>query len=476
MNATTPWSEPETLAAVLAGWRELYTGRELFRISAGERWVRLHLAGDERVGLLLSDLPGARLVCAQQGRLPDPLVAALSLTRKHPLHTLLKDARLLSCGLLPKDKVAAFQFSVPHGGDLVLLHQLFGARGNITVVDRSGKLLWSVHRPPHESLAAWPPKGTWTGGDNGAPPADYDSLAVDQIIEVCIAQAHTVNRAALNRRSKASARLLSNLDRDLANADQGDVHRHKAEALAANLHTMTQGQDEIVLSNLTDGSSLSIALDPARTPAANMEVWFRRARKAENGLEIIRTRRQEAATEGERLQKAGDELDAAGEVNPPLDRLAALQQWRTDYQDLFPRTKDRPRGHTADEPARPFRRYLVDEKWEVWVGRNNKENDELTHRAAHNRDLWLHAQGVSGSHVILRTGGHPERVPAQVLEKAAALAALNSKARNSQFVPVIHTEKRYVRKPRKAPAGTAVCLRDQSLFVEPGVMAGVKPI
>ncbi len=77
--------------------------------------------------------------------------------------------------------------------------------------------------------------------------------------------------------------------------------------------------------------------------------------------------------------------------------------------------------------------------------------------------------------MILRTGGHPERVPRAVLEKAAALAALNSKARHSQIVPVIYTEKRYVRKPRKAPVGTAVCLRDQSLFVEPGIMAGVEP-
>jgi predicted ribosome quality control (RQC) complex YloA/Tae2 family protein len=159
----------------------------------------------------------------------------------------------------------------------------------------------------------------------------------------------------------------------------------------------------------------------------------------------------------------------------PVARLAALQQWLDAHPDLLPARKQRPRGHGPEEPARPFRRYLVDGKWEVWVGRSNTENDELTHRAAHSRDIWLHAQGVAGSHVILRTGGHPERVPRPVLAKAAALAALNSKARHAGLVPVIHTERRYVRKPRKAPAGTAVCLQDQSLFVAPGVMAGVEP-
>jgi predicted ribosome quality control (RQC) complex YloA/Tae2 family protein len=83
---------------------------------------------------------------------------------------------------------------------------------------------------------------------------------------------------------------------------------------------------------------------------------------------------------------------------------------------------------------------------------------------------------VPGSHVILRTGGKPEQVPPSVLAKAAGLAALNSKARHSALVPVIHTEQRYVRKPRKAPAGTAVCLREKSIFVEPGLGPGIVSI
>ena len=132
----------------------------------------------------------------------------------------------------------------------------------------------------------------------------------------------------------------------------------------------------------------------------------------------------------------------------------------------------RPGRHGPEEPARPFRRYLIDGRWEAWVGRSNQENDELTHRASHVKDIWLHAQGVSGSHVILRTEGRPDQVPQKVIAKAAALAALHSKAKHSKLVPVIWTERRYVRKPRKAAPGTAVCLQEKSLFVEPGVGAG----
>ena len=118
----------------------------------------------------------------------------------------------------------------------------------------------------------------------------------------------------------------------------------------------------------------------------------------------------------------------------------------------------------------------MDERWEVWIGRSNQENDALTFGAAHGKDIWLHAQGVPGSHVILRTGGKPEQVPRGVLEKAAALAAFHCRAKNSALVPVIWTERRYVRKPRKAPAGAAVCLREKSLFVEPGVPPGAEPV
>lgn len=477
MDQQPPWSDHETLARTLAQWRQLYAGRDLFRLAAGPGWVRLHLAGEERVGLLLSNFPGARFVCSQTGRLPEPLDKALATTRKHPLLTLLSGAKLVSCGMLPDDRVAAFHLARPQGQNVVLLHQMFGARGNTTLVDRNKKLLWSVHRPPHTVLAGWPTKGTWTSGSRATEPTapDFSAQALNHLAFICAEQERTTNRAAVNRQLKTTERLLKNLGRDLANADQGEQHRRKAEALAANLHTMTQGASEIDLADLRDGSMLKIALDPARNPAANMEGWFRRARKAENGLEIIRERHGETANTQAALVTAEQKLQQAEQQAETMARLNALQQWRDDHAELFPQARKRAGTRAPEEPVRPFRRYLIDGTWEVWVGRNNKENDELTHRAAHNRDIWLHAQGVSGSHVIIRAGGNPEHVPKSVLEKAAALAALNSKARNSQYVPVIHTEKRYVRKPRKAAAGTAVCLRDQSIFVEPGVMTGVEP-
>ena len=110
--------------------------------------------------------------------------------------------------------------------------------------------------------------------------------------------------------------------------------------------------------------------------------------------------------------------------------------------------------------------------WEVRVGRSNSENDELTHRWASQRDLWFHARGAQGSHAVLRVGSGKGEPPREIIEAAAAIAAWFSKARNSSLVPVAYTEKRYVRKPRKAPVGTALMMREKVIMVTPALPEG----
>jgi len=467
---TAPWTDHAALADLMAGWREAWSGRDLFAVTAGRNWVRLHLAGDEKAGILLCDLAGTRGVCAVTGRLPEPLHAALAPVGRHPLRALLDGARLGGLGMLPDDRVAAFALVRKDGAPLVLLHRLFGQRGNTVLLDGTDRLLWGRHRPPHPLLTAAPPAATWESGA-----ATDDTISAPFLDHLSVRLADDLaqrSRARLQRVTKSVERLRVNLARDLDGAGRGDEHRRQAEALAAVLHTVTKGETEVATTDLRDGSPLVISLDPARTPADNLEVWFRRARKADRGRELIAERLAGAEARAAELDAAAAALNAC-DAATSTERLAALQQWQADHAETLPETAPRRSPHAPDEPARPFRRYLVDGRWEVWVGRNNKENDELTHRASHGRDLWFHAQGAAGSHVILRTGGRPDLVPPAAVAKAAALAALHSKARHSALVPVAWTERRYVRKPRKAAPGIAVCLREESIFVEPGVGAGV---
>lgn len=464
-----PWQDHARLAGVVAGWRRRWCGRRLFAATAGATWVRLLLAGDAKDGVLLADVPGARVVAATAGRLPEPLREALPPRRQHPLRTQLRDARLERLGALPDDRVVAFGLTAADGTPRVLLHRLFGVRGDTVLLDADGRVLWSRYRPPHDRLAQLPPEATWS---YGAPAADdVSAAAIDHLTDRLAARLAADRATALGRRLRAAERLTANLARDLAAAGSGDEHRRRAEALAARLHEVAPGAASIETEDPRSGEPLVIPLDPALSAAANLEAAFRRARKADKGRDVIAVRLRQAQETVAALAAAAagaDDLPAA----PALTRLAAALAWRDATDALLPAAGPGRRAHSADEPARPFRRYRIEDRWEVWIGRNNRENDELTHKASHPRDIWLHAQGVSGSHVILRTGGHPERVPRRVIALAAALAALHSKARHAGLVPVVWTERRYVRKPRKAAAGTAVCLREQSLFAAPGVPRG----
>jgi predicted ribosome quality control (RQC) complex YloA/Tae2 family protein len=103
----------------------------------------------------------------------------------------------------------------------------------------------------------------------------------------------------------------------------------------------------------------------------------------------------------------------------------------------------------------------------VLVGKSRRDNDELTLHVARPHDLFLHADKVGGSHVIVRVPEKGREVPRDVLTVAAQAAAYFSKAKHSGMVPVIYTEVRYVTKPRKAPPGLVRVTREQSLMVEP---------
>lgn len=110
--------------------------------------------------------------------------------------------------------------------------------------------------------------------------------------------------------------------------------------------------------------------------------------------------------------------------------------------------------------------------YEVLVGRSARDNDELTFRVARPRDLWLHAAGHAGSHVVIRVGDGGEDVPRDVIERAAAYAAWHSKARNARGKVEVHVCRAAdVRKPRGVPAGTVELRRYDVVRVYPREIA-----
>ena len=255
--------------------------------------------------------------------------------------------------------------------------------------------------------------------------------------------------------------------------------RRQADTLAAHLHEVKRGVDSVELEDVHgEGERVQVSLDPARSPHENLNRLYHQAAKGERGLNTIEMRMEEVRSRiVEDEETLSERLPAlvkchcqeAGEISTLRQALLELGA-QTSVLDARRRPEA---GGAAPEPVL-FRQYELPGGWEVLVGRNNRENDLLTHREAAPQDIWLHAAGVSGSHVILRTGGHKSGPPKSILESAAAIAAFHSKARHSGTVPVIYTEKRYVRKPRKGAPGLAHCTREKTLFVKPEVQ-GERP-
>jgi predicted ribosome quality control (RQC) complex YloA/Tae2 family protein len=111
--------------------------------------------------------------------------------------------------------------------------------------------------------------------------------------------------------------------------------------------------------------------------------------------------------------------------------------------------------------------FTVEGGFEVWAGKSSENNDLLTLRHARPNDLWFHARGASGSHVILRVGSAAGTPGKRAKEQAAGIAAYYSRMKTARLVPVAMTERKYVHKPRGAKAGTVTIDREQVIFAVP---------
>ncbi len=479
-RVSLPWRRPESLGALAAAWHRRLAGRQATRVGGGPGWLRLTLETREESAppaqLFLLARAGAVMAWDDAAPLPRAWTDALGWVPQKRLAA----AQLLGCTLesvtTPAgDAILLLSFADPDGQRFVLAHQLFGQRGNLVLADRDGRRLWSAHASPHPATLATPPAPITPPDDPDpeAVAANCRELGLSALGPLLRDEAFAEARTALRRVANAARRLSENLARDLATADGGEAVRHAAETLAIHLHALRRGTADIELPDAA-GEMCRLVLDPTLSPAENLDRLFQRARKAVRGREHIVRRLAEAEGKQQRCRDLQSELDGLTSAEDPL---AAVLAWRAAQAPLLGTGKRVVAGRREIAPETPpFRRFLIDERWEVWIGRNDRENDELTHKAAAPDDWWLHAQGVPGSHVVLRAGGRPEQVPGLVLAKAASLAAQYCRARNSGLVPVVYTLRKHVRKPRRSPPGLAACTHEKSLLVPPGVMPGVVPL
>jgi predicted ribosome quality control (RQC) complex YloA/Tae2 family protein len=247
---------------------------------------------------------------------------------------------------------------------------------------------------------------------------------------------------------------------ELSNESRADRYERWGHLLMAQQDAVDPGDEEVTLPDLfEDGEPVTIPLDPAKSVVDNAEYYYARARRTRRSREEAEARLDETVERAEKARALHDEITAID----TLDGIKTFQKKRES--DIAPFV-DRP---DADVNTFPFRRFDLGDGFEVWVGKNARQNDELTFHVAQKYDLWLHARGVPGSHTVLHLPNRDAEPGRRRKHIAAAIAAYYSKARGSGLVPVMMTRRKYVRSPKGAAPGAVRVEREDVLLVEPGL-------
>ena len=253
-------------------------------------------------------------------------------------------------------------------------------------------------------------------------------------------------------------RKLANQKEELKRTESREDVRRQAELITANLYRMKKGDRVLVCQNYyeEDCPEISIPLDALKTPQQNAAALFKEYNKLK-GAKLHLT---------ELIAKGEQQLDYLNSVLAELEQAESekdLAEIRRELVETGYLKKSKLREKEKGRAQAPLR-FLTDDGFEVLVGRNNAQNDELSTRLARRTDWWLHTQKVHGSHVILRCEGQE---PSQTaLEQAAALAVTYSQGREGGKIPVDYTMVRNVRKPSGAMPGKVIYTEYKTMLAQ----------
>lgn len=223
-----------------------------------------------------------------------------------------------------------------------------------------------------------------------------------------------------------------------------------ADLVMANLQNITPGITSVKLINFYSGAEEEIKLKADLSPQKNAALFYKKAKNQAIEIEFLE----------QSLKSKSDELQRLTETVIQVENT-------TEVKSLRALIKDQNINKTLKEEIQdnPFHEF-EHKGFRILVGKNAVNNDLLTLKHAYKEDLWLHAKDVAGSHVVIKYQSG-KKFPKDVIERAAQLAAFNSKRKTESLCPVIFTPKKYVRKRKGDPAGAMVVEKEEVIMVEP---------
>lgn len=245
--------------------------------------------------------------------------------------------------------------------------------------------------------------------------------------------------------------------KELAECSEREVFRVCGDLINANIYRLEKGMTKCELDDFYTGETREIALDARLTPAQNAQRYYARYRKLDTAEKMLT----------EQIRKGADDLVYLDSVLDSISRCENERGLAEIRRELREQGYVRGSGKADDKREKlsePLK-FRSSDGFEILVGRNNRQNDQLTLKTAKATDIWLHTKDIAGSHVIIGTGG---RAPTErTIFEAAQLAAYHSKGRSGSGVPVDYTAVKFVKKPVGAKPGMVIFTNNKTLYVTP---------
>lgn len=244
---------------------------------------------------------------------------------------------------------------------------------------------------------------------------------------------------------------------ELINSKNREKYKIYADLISANVYKIKKGVSQIELENFYDEDmkKITVPLDKKLSPIENAQKYYKRYAKLKHAYKLLLEQIPQTEKEIKYLENVLNNIDNCTEIL----ELEEIKEELIEEGYLKGKIKKKKK-----EVSKPYH-YISSDGFNIFVGKNNKQNDYLTLKFASKKDTWLHVQKMPGSHVIIKSNN--SEIPPTTLKEAAMLAAYYSKGRNSSNIAVDYTERKNVRKPKNAKYGMVIYENYNTIFVTP---------
>ena len=252
--------------------------------------------------------------------------------------------------------------------------------------------------------------------------------------------------------------------KQLKDTEKREKFRIYGELINTYGYNLEEGAKKLTCLNYYDNKEITIPLDETKTPQENAQHYFEKYNKLKRTWEASVKLTEETKGEIEHLESISTALDIARSE----EDLVQIKEELTEYGYI----RRHYTGKRVKITSRPFH-YVSSDGYDIYVGKNNFQNEDLTFKTALGNDWWFHAKGCPGSHVIVKTNG--EELPDRTFEEAARLAAYYSKNRGAEKAEVDYVERKFVKKVAGARPGFVIYHTNYSMLV-PTDITGIQEV